>query len=611
LRIKNKRAVSRTLLSALIGLLIIGLGLGIGSIYGIQGLIPGSHSHPRTTTTTPQNSFPAPDSISLSCSPATVVIGSQGNSTCVATISGANTPTGTVSWESNDSGTFSPNKSCSLSSGSSCSVNFKPSSAGDASINASYSGDSKNKIPPSFAIFNLGVARAASQTVVICASISSVGEPSKCTATVSGYRPSDGSDVSFTASGSGSFDQSTCTLSARSCSVNYTPLNATPQNITASYQGDANNNASLSAPFLLRIGARSSSTSISCSPSSIPIGSSTTCTVFVTGFHPIGTVAFSSTDTNATFSPSSCSLLILSNSQSWCEVTYTPSLAGTANLTAIYSGDRNNLGSYGSTLVTATQNSSSSVSVACNPSTVTVGQASSCSATVSGYKPKGTVSWQSTGAGTFSSNTCTSSSGKLICQVTYTPSAAGLVTITATYSGDHNNPPGSGTFVLSVAPFATSMNVSCPPSVANGSSVTCTVTINGYNLTGSPSWKTSGNGTLSPGSCAYSSNSISCSANYTASNDIPGSSVTITASYPGDTNNQANTASATLQITSNNLRGALSNHNVGPLWSLAVAIFCEKEKAMRTTKSRSKITHSTDRAFPLQFTEASISRCKK
>jgi hypothetical protein len=80
-----------------------------------------------------------------------------------------------------------------------------------------------------------------------------------------------------------------------------------------------------------------------------------------------------------------------------------------------------------------------------------VGTPVTCTATVSGEYPSqtGTVSWSKvSGSGevTFSSTTCTLSSGS--CQMTITGTAAGSAEIRVAYGGDSNNLKSSGTFVL-------------------------------------------------------------------------------------------------------------------------------------------------------------------
>src|SRR5207244_9629045 len=82
-----------------------------------------------------------------------------------------------------------------------------------------------------------------------------------------------------------------------------------------------------------------------------------------------------------------------------------------------------------------------------------------------------TVSWSNTAA-TFSSTTCplgagtpapTTSCVSPTCSVTYSPSAVGPHTITATYPGDPTHLDSTGTTVVTARPRSTSTTVTCSP----------------------------------------------------------------------------------------------------------------------------------------------------
>ena len=81
--------------------------------------------------------------------------------------------------------------------------------------------------------------------------------------------------------------------------------------------------------------------------------------------------------------------------------------------------------------------------VSCSPSTIHKGKTSTCSATVTGSVPTGTISWSVNG-GSVSPTTCTLSSGS--CSTTYTAPShqTGTFTVTASYSGDSRNYSSSG-----------------------------------------------------------------------------------------------------------------------------------------------------------------------
>jgi hypothetical protein len=92
--------------------------------------------------------------------------------------------------------------------------------------------------------------------------------------------------------------------------------------------------------------AHPTSTTVSCSPSSVSVGLTTTCTATVTDnappavrSTPTGTVSFSRTGATGTFSPTSCTLVAASPSSATCSVSFAPSGSGTAAITARYNGD--------------------------------------------------------------------------------------------------------------------------------------------------------------------------------------------------------------------------------------------------------------------------------
>ncbi len=98
------------------------------------------------------------------------------------------------------------------------------------------------------------------------------------------------------------------------------------------------------------IAYRSSSTVVTCT-SPIVHGNPTTCTATVTdtspgtAVTPKGSVTFTSNSTMGTFSSGSACTLSGSGASATCQVTYTPSAAGTHAITALYTGDAVHSGS--------------------------------------------------------------------------------------------------------------------------------------------------------------------------------------------------------------------------------------------------------------------------
>jgi hypothetical protein len=99
---------------------------------------------------------------------------------------------------------------------------------------------------------------------------------------------------------------------------------------------------------------------------------------------------------------------------------------------------------------------STMTSAICSPPSVPVNSSTTCTATVSDTfvpptTPTGTVSFTSSGPGTFSGGgKCTLVAGQ--CSVTYTPTGvgSGTHTVTATYGGDATHAPSSGTTTVTV-----------------------------------------------------------------------------------------------------------------------------------------------------------------
>lgn len=93
----------------------------------------------------------------------------------------------------------------------------------------------------------------------------------------------------------------------------------------------------------------------------------------------------------------------------------------------------------------------SQTSVFCSPAIVSVGFPVSCTATVSGSSPTGTITWStSSSAGSFNQSICVLSNGS--CTTMYTDNSSGSAIITGCYSGDLDNTASCGTFILTVTP---------------------------------------------------------------------------------------------------------------------------------------------------------------
>jgi hypothetical protein len=218
------------------------------------------------------------------------------------------------------------------------------------------------------------------------------------------------------------------------------------------------------------------------------------------------------------------------------------------DVVANYRGDSRNAPSSG-TYFLSVGAKVSKTSVSCAPSLI---QASStkhftCRATVSGYSPTGNVTWSQDGSGSISFVTESCALSKGTCSVTLNGVGPGKVTLHASYGGDSNNLVSLGSRTVTVGKEATSVLIACDStSLSPGQPVMCTVTVNGYNPTGTISWsKVSGTSKLvfSLTTCTLESGSCSITLSPASSG-----SVKVRATYLGDSNNLRSSGTAVLTI---------------------------------------------------------------
>ena len=191
-------------------------------------------------------------------------------------------------------------------------------------------------------------------TTLSCSKASvSVGAGVTCKATITATAaPSPTGKVIFTSSGTGKFSSTSCTVvhlsaTAADCSRTFTPtaVGGGSDTITASYQGDTKNTASVGTTAL-GVTQKSSKTSLSCAPLTAVAGSSTVikCTAKVTGYSPTGTVSFTQSGVGSvTLSANSCTLTGTTTRS--CFVTMTGTTVGHVSIQASYSGDSDNTNS--------------------------------------------------------------------------------------------------------------------------------------------------------------------------------------------------------------------------------------------------------------------------
>ncbi len=218
--------------------------------------------------------------------------------------------------------------------------------------------------PASSATVTGGPGAVASSTSVVCYPAKvRVGQMTNCSATVTGGIHPTGT-VTLNPSGNGS-TAGPCTLvpiggNQARCTVSFGPTDTNRgggESIGAAYSGDQVTSLPSNGETGINVTPGLSSTSVSCAPGTVAVGTATTCTVTINGpFEPTGGATFFSNE-SGTFSPtSSCISLTIGSGSISCSVMYTPRAveSGTHKIYARYPGDANGLPSHGSTTITVT-----------------------------------------------------------------------------------------------------------------------------------------------------------------------------------------------------------------------------------------------------------------
>jgi len=558
-------------------------GQTIGPL-SITANYPGDIDHAASSGTTSVTIVARPTTTTLTCLPASVDIGTA--TSCTATVTDSSgigtaiTPTGTVDFTTNATGTFAT-LPCTLAEGTtagiaSCSVSYTPSgtTARTDMITATYVTDTSHTA--SSDAFSLAVtmpvqAHQTSTSISCVPNTVVINQVTSCTATVTdtSVAPTNPTgNVSFSSDSTGSFipDTANCTLTpfganVASCSISYVPsaVGTGTHTISATYSGDSSQVSSL-GQTTVTVNKRATSTTItSCAPASINFGSATLCTALVNdtdigiGIIPTGTVAFTSSGPG-TFIGSPCTV---SQQVATCQVTYTPTgtTARTDTITAIYSGDASHDTSTGTfpVNVETIPLDTTTTTVSCTPNPVTIGQLSTCTATVTDTvtaptTPTGTVSFTAGDVCTLAGVNASSAT----CSISTVPVASGTIAVSALYSGDPTHSTSIGNTGLATSLRMPTVTVACAPaSVAVNQATTCTVTV-ADQAPGTASTPT-GTVTFAPGG--------TCTLSHSSSDPNPESTCTVTitptatgqlsvsAKYSGDSIHFGSQGSTTVNVT--------------------------------------------------------------
>lgn len=266
-------------------------------------------------------------------------------------------------------------------------------------------------------------------------------------------------------------------------------VSATPYVISARYNrndsGIYNTTSSLVSQNLIITNQRTDTTLIVTPSGTITYGdqvdlTATTDPHTVGSIIPFGAGSITFSDTlDGTISGPNTTTAGVNPTASFSTTTLT---VGTHTLTATYSGDADNYAASTSAGVSLVVNqASTSLAFSSNPSPAIVNLGSSISFTVSVSTPAVNAPLKPTGNVVFSSLTNPNIETVAIIQAdgtatyTYTPSATGIETITATYSGDGNYLGSNNTLVVTV-PTITLDPIAASP-VQRGNSITLSASI--------------------------------------------------------------------------------------------------------------------------------------
>jgi hypothetical protein len=388
---------------------------------------------------------------------------------------------------------------------------------GSNPITASYSGDTNDnpatgittqtvtKATPAITLTSSTNPSAANQSVTFTASL-----PSSVTGT-----------VTFT---SGSTLLNTTTLTSGTATISSSSLTIGSDPITATYNGDANNNSAI-ANLLQVVGKTTPALTVTTSGSSIYGDSVTITTTVPPG--TTGTITVTSggvTLGSGSVNPTTGILII----------TTTTLPVGNDPIISFYGGDTNNNPATGTTTqIVSKVSAAEALSSSVNPSVAN--QVVVFTASVPS-NATGTITFNS---GSTILGTVPLSSGVATLSIATLP--IGSDSITATYNGDTNNNSASATLIQIVNKVTPTVVVTTSGSSTYGNPVTITTTVP-PGTTGTITI-TSGGVNLGSGTVSSTTGTVTITTTM-----LPVGSDPITASYGGDTNNNPATGTTTQTV---------------------------------------------------------------
>ena len=491
---------------------------------------------------------------------ADVTFGTTVGFTATVTATNSGTPKGTVSFQDGATviGTVTLNNGTAV-------LNTSTLAVGAHSIHVVYGGDSNNAGSSSSAVQETVEQIGTITALTTSGSPSPAGAGISLTATVTPNSVVPSSPVTGTVSFmEGSTTLGVGTVSGNKATLNLSSLSVGQHNIDAVYVGATSYSGSTSVPIIQNVQQAQTSGTLVASVNPAVAGKSDTLTVTITsnGGIPTGTVNFMDGTT----------LLgtAVLNGNGVAIYTVPAFSTGSHSITAIYSGDTNNLGT------------TPALSLNVNQATTAVGLTSSGSPSIAGVSI--TLSAKVTGNGgslaglvDFYDGTTNLGSSPInnagLATLSLPSLSVGSHTLTASYDGDINDGKSTSPAIVQVVAKTTTTTslTASATTVPQGAPVQFTATVN--SNAGTPA----GNIQFMDGSTVIGNVALSGegAAVFSISNLIVGQHI-ITATYPGDANDGAsNSTSLTLiiqPITTVALASSQNPSSAGANVSFTVAV---------------------------------------
>lgn len=250
-------------------------------------------------------------------------------------------------------------------------------SIGSHTITAKYAGNAGNQASASAGLVVTWAKFSTSTTLSASSTSPAFGAPVTFTATVSGNSPTG--NIVFA---DGATTLATVPLSGGAASYASPALSVGSHTITASYVGNGNNAASVSAGVGVTWAKKTTTTSLTSSSTAPPFGTAVTFTATVSGSNPTGNVVFADGATTLATVP------VSGGAASYVS----PGLSiGAHTITASYVGDGNNTASVSNSVGVSWMKLATTTNLAASSTLPLIGKPITLTATVSGSGATGNI----------------------------------------------------------------------------------------------------------------------------------------------------------------------------------------------------------------------------